>query len=191
MHLAKPVALTELVTEVARAGGPCPPIDLVSKPPAGLPRGRSRKADDVRARTRITSHSVNSPSTFCESKGWEGLALRRCRAGLTPPGLPHHTPKFPHHFDCEVLTGITLDHAARRIAGAHSEVHERHAPVGIGRRCRSYLLPSSGRVAVTTATPEHRPVLLPTVEVTSHSVSCACVPREAYPGHHSHCADQL
>ena len=77
-----------------------------------------------------------------------------------------HTPKFPHHLDCEALTGLTVDHLPhdgslgriRRYAkGTH--VWEPDDPAD-----RIYFL-RRGRVAITTATPEHRPVLLRTIEV--------------------------
>jgi CRP/FNR family transcriptional regulator len=75
------------------------------------------------------------------------------------------TAKFPHHHDCEALTGITLDHLpsdgslgrVRRYAkGAHLWQLDDTAD-------RIYFL-RRGRVAIMTATPEHRPVLLRTIE---------------------------
>ena len=75
------------------------------------------------------------------------------------------SPKFPHHLDCEALTGITLDHLPHD--GSLGRVR-RYAK---GTRLwesddaadRIYFL-RRGRVAVMTATPEHRPVLLRTIE---------------------------
>ena len=75
------------------------------------------------------------------------------------------TPEFPHHRDCEALTGITLDHlptdgslgrVRRYKKGAHLWQLDDAAD-------RIYFL-RRGRVAIMTATPEHRPVLLRTVE---------------------------
>ncbi|HEY3194534.1 MAG TPA: Crp/Fnr family transcriptional regulator, partial [Candidatus Dormibacteraeota bacterium] len=73
------------------------------------------------------------------------------------------TPRFPHHRDCEGLTGITLDHLPRD--GSLGRI-VRYAK---GRQLwqsddaadRIYFL-RLGRVAVMTA--EHRPVLLRTIE---------------------------
>jgi CRP/FNR family transcriptional regulator len=75
------------------------------------------------------------------------------------------TPKFPHHRDCEALTGITLDHLprdgslgrVRRFAkGAYLWQADDVAD-------RIYFL-RKGRVVVTTARPHERPVTLRTVE---------------------------
>jgi CRP/FNR family cyclic AMP-dependent transcriptional regulator len=75
------------------------------------------------------------------------------------------TPKFPHHRDCEALTGITLDHLprdgslgrVRRFAkGAYLWQPDDAAD-------RIYFL-RKGRVAVMTAKPHERPVALRTVE---------------------------
>jgi len=75
------------------------------------------------------------------------------------------TPGFPHHRDCEALTGITLDHLPRdgslgrirRYAKGKNLWNSDDASDHI------YFL-RRGRVAVMTATPEHRPVLLRTIE---------------------------
>jgi len=75
------------------------------------------------------------------------------------------TPKFPHHRDCEALTGITLDHLprdgslgrVRRFAkGAYVWQPDDAAD-------RIYFL-RSGRVVVTTEKPDERPVVLRTIE---------------------------
>ena len=75
------------------------------------------------------------------------------------------TPKFPHHRDCESLTGITLDHLprdgslgrVRRFAkGAYLWQPDDAAD-------RIYFL-QKGRVVITTAKPHERPVALRTVE---------------------------
>ena len=74
------------------------------------------------------------------------------------------TPKFPHHRDCEALTGITLDHLPRD--GSLGRV--RHFAKGAyvwhpdDAADRIYFL-RRGRVVVMTATPE-RPVVLRTIE---------------------------
>jgi len=76
-----------------------------------------------------------------------------------------HTPKFPHHRDCEALTGITLDHLprdgslgrVRRFAkGAYLWQPDDAAD-------RIYFL-RRGRVVVMTAKPHERPVALHTIE---------------------------
>jgi CRP-like cAMP-binding protein len=75
------------------------------------------------------------------------------------------TPKFPHHRDCEALTGITLDHLpsdgslgrVRRFAkGAYLWRPDDAAD------CIYFL--RKGRVIVTTAKPDERPVALHTIE---------------------------
>ena len=75
------------------------------------------------------------------------------------------TPKFPHHRDCEALTGITLDHLPRdgslgRVRrfgkGAYLWQPDEAAD-------RIYFL-RSGRVVVLTAKPHERPVTLRTIE---------------------------
>ena len=90
-----------------------------------------------------------------------------------------HTPKFPHHLDCEALTGITLDHLphdaslgrVRRYAKGKHLWHSDDAAD------RLYFL-RRGRVAVMTATPEHRPVLLRTIEANQlFGELCLCTTR--------------
>ena len=75
------------------------------------------------------------------------------------------TPKFPHHRDCEALTGITLDHLprdgslgrVRRFAkGAYLWQPDDAAD-------RIYFL-RTGQVVVMTAQPHERPVILRTIE---------------------------
>ena len=75
------------------------------------------------------------------------------------------TPRFPHHRDCEALTGITLDHLprdgslgrVRRFAkGAYVWQPDDAAD-------RIYFL-RRGRVAIMTAKPDERPVALRTIE---------------------------
>jgi CRP-like cAMP-binding protein len=75
------------------------------------------------------------------------------------------TPKFPHHRDCEAMTGITLDHLprdgslgrVRRFAkGAYLWQPDDAAD-------RIYFL-RKGRVVVMTAKPHERPVALHTIE---------------------------
>jgi len=89
------------------------------------------------------------------------------------------TPKFPHHLDCEALTGITLDHLPHD--GSLGRV--RRYPKGThlwqsdDAADRIYFL-RRGRVAVMTATPEQRPVLLRTIEVDqSFGELCLCTTR--------------
>jgi CRP/FNR family transcriptional regulator, cyclic AMP receptor protein len=90
-----------------------------------------------------------------------------------------HTPKFPHHLDCETLTGITLDHLPRdgslgRIRKYTKGTHLWESDDAAD--CIYFL--RRGRVAVMTATPEDRPVLLRTVEVDqSLGELCLCTTR--------------
>src|SRR5688572_30775295 len=89
------------------------------------------------------------------------------------------TPQFPDHRDCEVLTGITLDHlphdgslgrVRRYSKGTHIWQPDDAAD-------RIYFL-RRGRVAVMTATPEHRPILLRTVDAGQpFGVLCLCASR--------------
>jgi CRP/FNR family transcriptional regulator, cyclic AMP receptor protein len=75
------------------------------------------------------------------------------------------TPKFPHHRDCEALTGITLDHLPRDGSLGRVRRFAKGAflwqPDDLADRI--YFL-RSGRVTVTTARPHERPVALRTIE---------------------------
>jgi len=89
------------------------------------------------------------------------------------------TPRFPHHRDCEGLTGITLDHlpndgslgrVRRYTKGTHLWQSDDAAD-------RIYFL-RRGRVAIMTATPEYRPVLLLTIEARQpFGELCLCTTR--------------
>jgi CRP/FNR family cyclic AMP-dependent transcriptional regulator len=91
---------------------------------------------------------------------------------------------FPHHRDCEALTGITLEHLprdgslgrVRRYAKGKNLWHSDDAADCI------YFL-RRGRVAVMTATPEHRPVLLRTIEADHlFGELCLCTTRSRTRG---------
>ena len=89
------------------------------------------------------------------------------------------TPKFPHHLDCEGLTGITLDHLPND--GSLGRVRRYTKGTNLWQSDdaadRIYFL-RRGRVAVMTATPEHRPVLLRTIEADeSFGELCLCTTR--------------
>lgn len=75
------------------------------------------------------------------------------------------TPKFPHHRDCEALTGITLDHLPRD--GTLGRVRQFAKGAFLWRpddaADRIYFL-RKGRVVITTAKPHERPVALRTIE---------------------------
>jgi CRP/FNR family transcriptional regulator, cyclic AMP receptor protein len=75
------------------------------------------------------------------------------------------TPKFPHHRDCEALTGITLDHLPRD--GSLGRVRRFAKGTYLWRADdaadRIYFL-RTGRVVVMTAKPHERPVVLRTIE---------------------------
>ena len=75
------------------------------------------------------------------------------------------TPKFPHHRDCEALTGITLDHLPRDGSLGRVRRFAKGAFVWRpdGAADRIYFL-QKGRVVITTARPHDRPVALRTVE---------------------------
>jgi CRP/FNR family transcriptional regulator len=94
------------------------------------------------------------------------------------------TPKFPHHRDCEALTGITLDHLprdgslgrVRRFAkGAYLWQADDTAD-------RIYFL-RKGRVVVMTAKPHERPVALRTIEPNQPvGELCLCTVRTGVRG---------
>jgi CRP-like cAMP-binding protein len=75
------------------------------------------------------------------------------------------TPKFPHHRDCEALTGITLDHLPRD--GSLGRVRRFKKGAFLWQpddaADRIYFL-RRGRVSVMTAKPHERPVALRTIE---------------------------
>jgi CRP/FNR family transcriptional regulator, cyclic AMP receptor protein len=75
------------------------------------------------------------------------------------------TPKFPHHRDCEALTGITLDHLPRDGSLGRVRRFAKGAFVWRpdGAADRIYFL-RKGRVVVSTAKPHERPVALRTIE---------------------------
>jgi CRP/FNR family transcriptional regulator, cyclic AMP receptor protein len=75
------------------------------------------------------------------------------------------TPKFPHHRDCEALTGITLDHLPRdgslgRVKRFAKGAYLWHPDDAADR---IYFL-RKGRVVVMTAKPDERPVVLRTID---------------------------
>jgi len=95
-----------------------------------------------------------------------------------------HTPKFPHHLDCEALTGITLDHLPRdgSLGRVRRYAKGTHLWESDDAADRVYFL-RRGRVAVMTATPEQRPVLLRTVEAgQSLGELCLCTTRSRTRG---------
>ena len=75
------------------------------------------------------------------------------------------TPKFPHHRDCEALTGITLDHLPRDGSLGRVRRFRKGAYVWQADDLadRIYFL-RKGRVVVMTAKPHERPVALRTIE---------------------------
>ncbi|PYQ20797.1 MAG: hypothetical protein DMF81_17525, partial [Acidobacteria bacterium] len=89
------------------------------------------------------------------------------------------TPRFPHHLDCEALTGITLDHLPRD--GSVGRLR-RYAKGGYlwqsdDAADRMYFL-RRGRVAIMTASPDERPVVLRTVEAGQpFGELCVCASR--------------
>ena len=91
---------------------------------------------------------------------------------------------FPHHRDCETLTGITLDHLPRD--GSLGRVRRYAKGTNLWQSDdaadRIYFL-RRGRVAVMTATPEHRPVLLRTIEADQpFGELCLCTTRSRTRG---------
>jgi CRP/FNR family transcriptional regulator, cyclic AMP receptor protein len=94
------------------------------------------------------------------------------------------TPKFPHHRDCEALTGITLDHLPRdgslgrvRRFAKGAFVWQPDDPAD-----RIYFL-RRGRVVVMTAKPHERPVALRTIELDQpFGELCLCSVRSGVRG---------
>jgi CRP/FNR family cyclic AMP-dependent transcriptional regulator len=88
-------------------------------------------------------------------------------------------PKFPHHLDCQALTGITLDHLPHdgslgRIRRYAKDTHLWQPDDAAD--CIYFL--RRGRVALMTATPKNRPVLLRTIEADeSFGELCLCTAR--------------
>ena len=91
---------------------------------------------------------------------------------------------FPHHRDCESLTGITLDHLPRD--GSLGRVRQYAKGKNVWHSDdaadRIYFL-RRGRVAIMTATPERRPVLLRTIEANQlFGELCLCTTRSRTQG---------
>jgi len=89
------------------------------------------------------------------------------------------TPRFPHHLDCEALTGITVDHLPRdgSLGRVRRYAKGQHVWESDDVTDRIYFL-RRGRVALMTATPEHRPVLLRTIEAGQpFGELCLCTTR--------------
>ena len=75
------------------------------------------------------------------------------------------TSQFPHHRDCEALTGITLDHLPRD--GSLGRVRRFAKGAYLWQpddAADSIYFLRKGRVVVMTATPDERPVALRTIE---------------------------
>jgi CRP/FNR family transcriptional regulator, cyclic AMP receptor protein len=75
------------------------------------------------------------------------------------------TPKFPHHRDCEALTGITLDHLPRdgSLGRVRSFAKGAYLWQPDDAADRIYFL-RKGRVVITTSKPHERPVVLHKIE---------------------------
>ena len=94
------------------------------------------------------------------------------------------TPKFPHHRDCEELTGITLDHLPRD--GSLGRVRRFKKGAYLWQpddaADRIYFL-REGRVVVMTAKPHERPVALRTIEPNQpFGELCLCTVRTGIRG---------
>jgi CRP-like cAMP-binding protein len=104
---------------------------------------------------------------------WGAPTLARERRGgvlcAACPGRaresPMNTPKFPHHRDCEALTGITLDHLPRDRSLGRVRRFAKGAYLWRADDIadRIYFL-RRGRVVVMTARPHEKPVALRTIE---------------------------
>jgi CRP/FNR family cyclic AMP-dependent transcriptional regulator len=94
------------------------------------------------------------------------------------------TPKFPHHRDCEALTGITLDHLPRDGTLGRVRRFAKGAflwqPDDLADRI--YFL-RAGRVVITTAKPDERPIALRTIEPDQpFGELCLCTVRTGLRG---------
>ena len=94
------------------------------------------------------------------------------------------TPQFPHHRDCESLTGITLDHLPRDGSLGRVRRFAKGAylwqPDDVADRI--YFL-RKGRVVVMTAKPHERPVTLRTIEPNQpFGELCLCSVRSGIRG---------
>jgi CRP/FNR family cyclic AMP-dependent transcriptional regulator len=95
-----------------------------------------------------------------------------------------NTPKFPHHRDCEALTGITLDHLPRD--GSLGRVRRFAKGAFLWQpddaADRIYFL-RRGRISVMTARPHERPVALRTIEPSQpFGEVCLCSVRAGIRG---------
>src|SRR5687768_13017224 len=91
---------------------------------------------------------------------------------------------FPHHRDCEALTGITLEHLPRdgSLGRVRRYAKGKNLWESDDTADRLYFL-RRGRVAVMTATPAHRPVLLRTIEADHlFGELCLCTTRSGTRG---------
>jgi len=89
------------------------------------------------------------------------------------------TAKFPDHFDCETITGITLDHLPRDGSLGRTRRYAKGTDLWQADDAadRVYFL-RRGRVAIMTATPDQRPVLLRTIEAgQTFGELCLCTAR--------------
>ena len=94
------------------------------------------------------------------------------------------TPKFPHHRDCEALTGITLDHLPRDGSLGRVRRFAKGAYVWDADAVadRIYFL-RKGRVVIMTAKPHERPIALQTIEPNGpFGELCVCSVRTGIRG---------
>jgi CRP-like cAMP-binding protein len=94
------------------------------------------------------------------------------------------TPKFPHHRDCEALSGITLDHLPRDGSLGRVRRFEKGAYLWQPDDAadRIYFL-RTGRVLIMTAKPHERPVALHTIEPEQpFGELCLCTVRTGLRG---------
>ena len=100
---------------------------------------------------------------------------------------------FPNHLDCQALTGITVGHLPNDGSLGRVRRYTKGTDLWIAEDAadRVYFL-RRGRVAVMTATPEHRPVLLRTIEVDQSFRRVVPVHlTNADPGNHGHRPDRV
>jgi CRP-like cAMP-binding protein len=93
-------------------------------------------------------------------------------------------PQFPHHRDCEALTGITIDHLPRDASLGRVRRFAKGAYLWQADDAadRIYFL-RRGKVVVMTAEPQERPVVLRTIEPNQpFGELCLCSVRSGIRG---------
>jgi hypothetical protein len=127
--------------------------------------------------------TLRDPLTFDDAGAAPHLAAVSARRWC-PRIATMDTPKFPHHRDCEALTGITLDHLPRdgTLGRVRRFVKGAYLWQADDLADRIFFL-RTGRVVVMTAKPHERPVALRTIEPNQPvGELCLCTVRTGVRG---------